>query len=49
MDEFDVFMDAMSRNIAIKAVIDFAHKNDRRQFIFITPQVLFSSALWLQL
>lgn len=39
MDEFDVFMDAMSRNIAIKSVIDFADQFDQRQFIFITPQV----------
>lgn len=39
MDEFDVFMDAMSRNIAIKSVIEFAAEFDKRQFIFITPQV----------
>lgn len=39
MDEFDVFMDAMSRNIAIKTVIEFAAESDRKQFICITPQV----------
>lgn len=39
MDEFDVFMDAMSRNIAIKQVIAFAKKDSSRQFILITPQV----------
>lgn len=39
MDEFDVFMDAMSRNIAIKQVVDFARKDSSRQFILITPQV----------
>ncbi len=39
MDEFDVFMDAMSRNIAIRQVIEFARKDNSRQFILITPQV----------
>ena len=39
MDEFDVFMDAMSRNIAIKQVIDFAKRDSSRQMILITPQV----------
>ena len=39
MDEFDVFMDAMSRNIAIKQVIEFAKVDNTRQFILITPQV----------
>eukprot|EP00752_Nemacystus_decipiens_P012920 g11434.t1 len=42
MDEFDVFMDAMSRNIAIKQVIEFARKDSSRQFILITPQDLSS-------
>ncbi|CAM9439775.1 unnamed protein product [Hapterophycus canaliculatus] len=42
MDEFDVFMDAMSRNIAIKQVVDFARKDSSRQFILITPQDLSS-------
>lgn len=39
MDEFDVFMDAMSRNIAMKQVINFAKNSSQRQFILITPQV----------
>lgn len=39
MDEFDVFMDAMSRNIAINQVINFAKNSSQRQFILITPQV----------
>ncbi|CBJ48925.1 smc-like protein [Ectocarpus siliculosus] len=42
MDEFDVFMDAMSRNIAIKQVIEFAKRDSSRQFILITPQDLSS-------
>ncbi|CAM9332494.1 unnamed protein product [Ectocarpus fasciculatus] len=42
MDEFDVFMDAMSRNIAIKQVIEFAMRDSSRQFILITPQDLSS-------
>ncbi|CAM9449347.1 unnamed protein product [Discosporangium mesarthrocarpum] len=40
MDEFDVFMDAMSRNIAIREMISFANNHRERQFIFITPQDL---------
>jgi len=56
MDEFDVFMDAMSRNIAIRQVIEFARKDSSRQFILITPQVhnfacsassLFNYCCWL--
>ena len=39
MDEFDVFMDAMSRNIAMKQVVNFAKNCSQRQFILITPQV----------
>eukprot|EP00752_Nemacystus_decipiens_P012922 g11436.t1 len=42
MDEFDVFMDPMSRNWAIKQVIEFAASQKIRQFIFITPQDLSS-------
>eukprot|EP00903_Cladosiphon_okamuranus_P016265 g15001.t1 len=42
MDEFDVFMDAISRNIAIKQIIEFARKDSSRQFILITPQDLSS-------
>ncbi|CAM9381891.1 unnamed protein product [Ectocarpus fasciculatus] len=42
MDEFDVFMDAMSRDIAIKQVLEFAERDCTRQFIFITPQDLSS-------
>ncbi|CAN0538006.1 unnamed protein product, partial [Laminaria digitata] len=38
MDEFDVFMDAMSRNIAMRQVISFANNSSQRQFILITPQ-----------
>ena len=41
MDEFDVFMDAMSRNIAMNQVISFAKTTANRQFILITPQVTF--------
>lgn len=45
MDEFDVFMDAESRNVAIKEVIQCAKKADEngsvKQYIFITPQVRF--------
>ncbi|KAL8539573.1 hypothetical protein ACS0TY_001253 [Phlomoides rotata] len=36
MDEFDVFMDAVSRKISLQVVVDFA-KAHGSQWIFITP------------
>lgn len=39
MDEFDIFMDAMSRNAAMKQILVFATEHCHRQFILITPQV----------
>lgn len=42
MDEFDVFMDQVSRKIAMRELIDMANQNSNRQFIFITPQDLSS-------
>lgn len=39
MDEFDIFMDAVSRNAAMKQVLAFAKAHCVRQFILITPQV----------
>ncbi|CAN0581432.1 unnamed protein product, partial [Ectocarpus sp. 12 AP-2014] len=39
MGEFDVFMDAVSRDVAIKQVLEFAERHSTRQFILITPQV----------
>ncbi|CBJ48924.1 smc-like protein [Ectocarpus siliculosus] len=42
MDEFDVFMDAVSRDHAILEVLKFAKRNKDKQFIFITPQDLSS-------
>ena len=40
MDEFDVFLDAVSRKIALTTLVDIAKKMDHRQFILITPQDL---------
>ncbi|PRP80617.1 hypothetical protein PROFUN_11560 [Planoprotostelium fungivorum] len=37
MDEFDVFMDAMNRDLSIKLLIDASKEQLDRQFIFITP------------
>ena len=39
LDEFDVFMDAVNRRLAMKLLIDYArgHSNSS-QFILITPQ-----------
>ena len=40
MDEFDVFLDAVSRKIALMTLVEIAKKMDHRQFILITPQDL---------
>ncbi|KAG5192144.1 RecF/RecN/SMC [Tribonema minus] len=40
MDEFDVFMDAQARRVAIAQLIAHARTQRQRQFIFITPQDL---------
>jgi hypothetical protein len=38
MDEFDVFMDAVARKIALDTLVQCASAMVHRQFIFITPQ-----------
>jgi structural maintenance of chromosomes protein 6 len=42
MDEFDIFMDAVARKVALGKLIDTARSEEmrHRQFIFITPQDL---------
>lgn len=40
MDEFDIFMDAVSRKMALKMLTKTAESMPHRQFIFITPQDL---------
>lgn len=42
MDEFDVFLDPMSRKIALDTMVAVSKQMDHRQFIFITPQDLSS-------
>lgn len=44
MDEFDIFMDAVSRKIALELLLQTATSKamEHRQFIFITPQDLSS-------
>lgn len=42
MDEFDVFLDPISRKIALDTMVDVAKSMEHRQFIFITPQDLSS-------
>jgi len=42
MDEFDVFLDPVSRKIALKTMVKIAKEMEHRQFIFITPQDLSS-------
>ncbi|SCZ98849.1 BZ3500_MvSof-1268-A1-R1_Chr7-1g09293 [Microbotryum saponariae] len=38
LDEFDVFMDAVNRRVAMKMMVDTAKNVKRAQFILITPQ-----------
>ncbi|KAL6784026.1 SMC6A [Auxenochlorella protothecoides x Auxenochlorella symbiontica] len=40
MDEFDVFMDAVNRRVALQFLLEFAYKFQDRQFIYLTPQDL---------
>ncbi|KAJ1723739.1 Structural maintenance of chromosomes protein 6 [Coemansia erecta] len=40
LDEFDVFMDAANRAIAMKMMVDSAQSKSETQFILITPQDL---------
>ena len=42
MDEFDVFMDQVSRKVAMQELVDMAKEMPNRQFVFITPQDLSS-------
>uniref|UniRef100_A0A7S1GII4 RecF/RecN/SMC N-terminal domain-containing protein n=1 Tax=Cyclophora tenuis TaxID=216820 RepID=A0A7S1GII4_CYCTE len=42
MDEFDVFLDAVARRLALRNLIEVAKHMENRQFIFITPQDLSS-------
>ena len=37
MDEFDVFMDPVNRQISLDLLIESAREHKHRQFIFITP------------
>lgn len=38
LDEFDVFMDQVNRDISMNMMIDAARRSVARQFLFITPQ-----------
>lgn len=38
LDEFDVFMDQVNRDISMKMMIDAARRSTSRQFVLITPQ-----------
>ena len=42
MDEFGVFMDQVSRKVAMQELVDMAREMPNRQFVFITPQDLSS-------
>jgi len=38
MDEFDVFMDAVNRRIAMENLLTFAREHKELQFVFLSPQ-----------
>ncbi|KAF4031100.1 RecF/RecN/SMC N terminal domain [Phytophthora infestans] len=40
MDEFDVFMDAVNRDMTIQLLVRAAKKDGKKQFIFVTPNDL---------
>jgi len=40
MDEFDVFMDSVNRNMTLQLLIDTAKMDRKKQFIFVTPNDL---------
>jgi structural maintenance of chromosomes protein 6 len=40
MDEFDVFMDAINRRMAMQSLFGFAREHDELQYVFLTPQDL---------
>ncbi|OJD37996.1 dna repair protein [Diplodia corticola] len=40
LDEFDVFMDSVNREISMKMIIDACRCSAMRQFLFITPQAM---------
>ena len=44
LDEFDVFMDNVNRDLAMKLLIDAARNSHGQQFILITPQSMSSLA-----
>ena len=37
LDEFDVYMDAVNRNMSVKLLVEAARQSKERQFIFISP------------
>ncbi|GAA5938070.1 hypothetical protein JCM10213_000824 [Rhodosporidiobolus nylandii] len=45
LDEFDVFMDAVNRRIAMRMMIETAKQANQTQFVLITPQEM-SSISW---
>ncbi|KAL4165484.1 hypothetical protein KRP22_014194 [Phytophthora ramorum] len=40
MDEFDVFMDSVNRDMTIQLLVNAAKKDGKKQFIFVTPNDL---------
>ena len=40
MDEYDVYMDAVTRRIATETLLEFSVENPANQFLFFTPQDL---------
>ncbi|KAF2144764.1 uncharacterized protein K452DRAFT_222905 [Aplosporella prunicola CBS 121167] len=40
LDEFDVFMDSVNRDISMKMIINSCRRSPSKQFLFITPQAM---------
>ena len=38
LDEFDVFMDSVNRDISMEMMVRFARESQGKQFVLITPQ-----------
>ena len=38
LDEFDVFMDSVNRDISMEMMVRFARDSQGKQFVLITPQ-----------
>jgi chromosome segregation ATPase len=38
LDEFDVFMDSVNRDVTLKMIVDVSKRSVGKQYVLITPQ-----------